>query len=172
MLPFHLSQTTADEITTLKGMLDMQRSILLWKLEGLSEHDAQRSFVTSGTSLLGIVQHMAWVEQWWFLEFIGGETPDYPWSEEDPDADFRIESGQTISSVSQRYADAVARADTVIAGAPNLDVTGTLPNDDSDRTERSLRWVLVHMIEETARHAGHMDIIRELIDDATGYYPE
>ena len=172
MLPFHLSQTTADEVTTLKGMLDMQRSILLWKLEGLSEQDAQRSFVTSGTSLLGIVQHMAWVEQWWFLEFIGGEKPDYPWSEEDPDADFRIESGQTITSVAQRYADAVALADAIIAGAPNLDVTGTLPNDNSDRAERSLRWVLVHMIEETARHAGHMDIIRELIDDATGYYPE
>ncbi|GMQ99023.1 MAG: DinB family protein [Acidimicrobiia bacterium] len=172
MLPFRLSPTHADEKTTLTSMLDMQRSVLLWKLEGVSEEDAQRAYVTSGTCLLGIIQHMAWVEQWWFVDFIGGGSPDYPWSDEDPDADFRIETGQTIASVSQLYADSVALADAVIAQADTLDITGTLPNDDSDRAERSLRWVLVHMIEETARHAGHLDIIRELIDDATGYYPE
>lgn len=172
MLPFELAPTTADELTTLRAMLDMQRSILLWKLDGLSEEDARRPLVRSGTSLLGVVKHMAWVEQWWFVEFIAGGSPDYPWSNDDPDADFRIEEDETIAGISQLYADSVAQADEVVANAQSLDVTGTLPDDESDRRQRSLRWVLVHMIEETARHAGHLDIIRELIDDTTGYYPQ
>ncbi len=172
MLPFQLAPTTADELTTLRGMLDMQRSILLWKLDGVSEEDAKRPFVKSGTSLLGVVKHMAWVEQWWFVEFIGGGSPDYPWSGDDPDAEFRIEDGETIASISALYASSVAQADEVIDNAESLDVTGTLDSNDPARRERSLRWVLVHMVEETARHAGHLDIIRELIDDATGYYPE
>ena len=115
---------------------------------------------------------MAWVEQWWFVEFIGGGSPDYPWSDDDPDADFRIEDDETTAGISQLYADSVALGNAVIAGADSLDVTGALTSGDPDRRERSLRWVLVHMIEETARHAGHLDIIREQIDEATGYYPD
>ena len=171
MLPFEPSKTTADEKMTLVDMLDMQRSILLWKLEGVSQDDARRSFVASGTCLVCVVKHMAWVEQWWFLDFIGGGSPDYPWSADDPDADFRIEPDEMIESISQSYADSLAQANVVIAAAQNLDITGTLPNYESDRSVRSLRWVLVHMIEETARHAGQLDIIRELIDGSTGYYP-
>ena len=101
MLPFQIAPTTADEKTTLQGMLEMQRSILLWKLDGVSETDARRPLVSSGTSLLGVVKHMAWVEQWWFVEFIGGGAPDYPRSDEDPDADFRIEEGETIAGISE-----------------------------------------------------------------------
>ena len=172
MLPFQVAPTTADEMTTLQGMLDMQRSILLWKLDGVSEEDARRPLVSSGTSLLGVVKHMAWVEQWWFVEFIGGGSPDYPWSDDDPDADFRIEDGETIAGICDLYADSVSKANGVIANAESLDVTGSLASGEPDRQQRSLRWVLVHMIEETARHAGHLDIIRELIDDTTGYYPE
>ncbi len=172
MLRFHLAPTTTHEQPTLQGMLDMQRSILLWKLDGVSEEDARRPLVSSGTSLLGILKHMAWVELWWFVEFIGGSSLDYPWSDEDPDADFRIEHGETIAGISQFYADSVSQANEVIANAESLEVTGSLPSGEPDRRQRSLRWVLVHMIEETARHAGHLDILRELIDDSTGYYPE
>ena len=123
MLPFQIAPTTPDELTTLQGMLDMQRSILLWKLEGVSEEDAKRPLVSSGTSLLGVVKHMAWVEQWWFVEFIGGGSPDYPWSDDDSDADFRIEQGETIAGISGLYADSVALADEVITNADSLDVT-------------------------------------------------
>ena len=172
MLPFHLSETTADEETILTGVLDMQRSVLLWKLDGVSEDDARRPFVASGTSLLGVVKHMAWVEQWWFVDFIGGGSPTYPWTEDDPDADFRLEDHETIESVSALYAHSVALANATITDSENLEVTGTLDRGDPDRAVRSLRWVLIHMIEETARHAGHLDIIRELIDDSTGYYPQ
>ena len=117
MLPFQLGPTTADELTTLQGMLDMQRSILLWKLDGVSEEDARRPLVASATSLLGVVKHMAWVEQWWFVEFIGGGSPDYPWSDDDPDADFRIEDAETIAGISELYAESVSLANGVIAQA-------------------------------------------------------
>jgi hypothetical protein len=122
--------------------------------------------VESGTSLLGLVKHLAWVERWWFLSYIGGGEVDFPFSDADPDADWRIETADSIASISQLYVDAVGEADAVIAAAESLDIAGTTLSET-----RSLRWVLVHMIEETARHAGHADILREEIDGTTGYMP-
>ena len=167
MLPFARSPKTGTEKETLVGVLNELRSVMLWKLDGLDKEQAARPVVASGTSLLGIIKHLAWVERWWFVDFIGGKKLDYPWSEADPDADFRVEDDETIASISQLYVDAVGEANAVIAAAPSLDVTGAL-----DSGPRSLRWVLVHMIDETGRHAGHSDIIREMIDGATGYYPD
>ena len=126
------------------------------------------STVPSGTSLLGLVKHLAWVERFWFVDVVGGGQVEYPWTDDDPDADFRIEDHETVESISQLYVDAVAEANAVIDAADSLDVTSTV----GDRGPRSLRWVLVHMIEETARHAGHADIIREQIDGTTGYLPD
>lgn len=167
MLPYNKTSWTADERETLVGILNEQRAVILWKLQDLDEASARQSMVPSGTSLLGLVKHLAWVERWWFVDFIGGGDVDYPWSKGDPDADFRVEPDDSIASVSQLYIDAVGEANAVIAGASNLDVVGTLESG-----QRSLRWVLVHMIDETGRHAGHADILRELIDGATGYYPQ
>jgi uncharacterized damage-inducible protein DinB len=167
MLPFEKTPKTGTEKETLVGVLNELRAVMLWKLGGLDREQASRPMVPSGTSLLGLVKHLAWVERWWFVDFIGGGKPDYPWSEEDPDADFRVEDHETIASISQLYVDAVGEANSVIAAAPDLEVTGTLESGP-----RSLRWVLVHMIDETGRHAGHADIVRELIDGTTGYYPE
>ena len=166
MIPFERPPKTADERDTLVAVLNENRATLLWKLEGLTRKQAMESPVGSGTSLLGLVKHLAWVEQWWFVDFIGGGSPDYPWTDDDPDADFRIEDDETIESISQLYMDSVAAANEVIAAAPNLEVTGEAKNGP-----RSLRWVLVHMVEETARHAGHADIIREQIDGTTGDLP-
>ncbi|MEA2003243.1 MAG: DinB family protein [Actinomycetota bacterium] len=166
MLPFTSPPKTGNERDTLVGFLNAQRALPLWKLDGLDEDQARRPMVESGTSLLGLIKHLAWVELWWFASYIGGEDVDFPWSEEDPDADWRIESDETIASISQLYIDAVRRADSVIAAAENLDIVGTSLSES-----RSLRWVLTHMIDETARHAGHADILRELIDGTTGDYP-
>jgi len=166
MLSFDRAPKTGNEKETLVGVLNELRAVMLWKLDGLDDERAARPMVPSGTSLLGIVKHLAWVERWWFVDFIGGDRLDYPWSGEDPDADFRIEAHETVASISQLYADAVGEANAVIAAAASLDVTGTLESGP-----RSLRWVLVHMIDETGRHAGHGDIVRELIDGTTGYYP-
>ncbi len=157
---------TGSEFDTLLGVLNDQRALMLWKLEGLDEEQASRPMVPSGTSLLGMVKHLVWVERWWFTDFIGDAKPDYPWSDEDPDADFRIEPGETIESISQEYDAAIGDANAVIGAAESLDVTG-----DTGRGPRSLRWVMVHMIEETACHLGQADILREQIDEVTGYYP-
>ena len=155
-----------DEMTILRGVLDENRYMLLWKLEGMTEEDARRPMVPSGTSLLGLVKHLAWVERWWFVDFVGGTRLEYPWSKEDPDADFRIDEDETIASTAALYEQAIGEADAVLEQVDDLDDTREFRD-----VERSIRWVLVHMIEETARHAGHADIVRELIDGTTGYLP-
>ena len=167
MIPFEQTARLAEERETLRSFLQQNRSIVLWKLEGVTQQAATTSPVGSGTTLLGIVKHLAWVERWWFTDFIGGRPPDYPWSEADPDADFRIEPTDTVESIRELYTAAVGDANAVIDGAASLDVTGGSPG-----RERSLRWVLVHMIEETARHAGHMDIVRETVDGTVGHMPD
>lgn len=169
MIPFGPAPRTGNERDTLLGMLNKQRAVMLWKLEGLTEEQARLSPVPSGTSLLGMVKHLADVERWWFVEFIGDGRD---WTNDEvralrPDDEFVAVEGETIASISQGYADAVAQSDEVIARAATLDVTGSLRGEP-----RSLRWVLGHMIEETARHAGHADIIRELVDGVTGYFPD
>ena len=140
---------------------------MAWKLDGLDLDQATRRMVPSDTTLLGMVKHLAWVERWWFVDCIGGGSPDYPFTLDDIDADFRIEPGDTVASILEEYATAVAEANAIITAAENLDVTGQIEG----RGARSLRWVLLHMIEETARHVGQADILREQIDGATGYYP-
>jgi len=140
---------------------------MLWKLDGLDRNQASTSTVPSGTTLLGLVKHLAWVERFWFVDFVGGEALDYPWTD-DPDADLRIDADDTIKNVTELYLQAIAEADAVIEGTGDLDATRTTELAGT----RSVRWVLTHMIEETARHAGHADIIREQIDGTTGYIPE
>jgi uncharacterized damage-inducible protein DinB len=166
MLPYEPTPKTGDEKTMLVAFLDQNRAIMLWKLDGLDEEQARRQILPSATSMLGLVKHLAWVERWWFVDYIGGGEPDYPWSDEDPDADWRIEDHETIASISQLYVDAVGEANAVIEAAENLEVAGTKTEEP-----RSLRWVLIHMIEETTRHAGHADIVREMIDGTAGYFP-
>lgn len=158
------------EKDTLLAFLDNNRAIMLWKLEGLSAGDAGRPMVPSGTNLIGVVKHLAWVERWWFEDFFAGRpTPDYPWSDEDPDADFRAEPDDTPESVSRLYTEAVAVANEIIAQHDLDDLSAKRSEGSAERY--TLRWVMGHMLEETARHAGHADILREMIDGVTGYMP-
>ena len=167
MLPFPDVPRTGQEQETLYGSLNDQRALMLWKIEGITKEQGMQSVVPSNTSLLGLIKHLAYVEKWWFLECIGRQKPEYPWTEEDLDADFRIEDDETVDSIRELYAAAVADSNAVIEAAESLDITG-----ESQLGPRSLRWVIVHMIEETARHCGHADIIREQIDGVTGYWPD
>ncbi len=154
------------EKETLLAFLDNNRAIMVWKLEGLSEADARRPMVESGTSMLGLVKHLAWVERSWFQSTFAGEEMDFPWSKEDPDADFRVEDDETIATIIALYESAVADCNTVIDAAVLDDLAAR------GRDNPSLRWIMGHMVEETARHAGHADILRELIDGTTGYMPK
>ncbi len=148
----------------LSAFLDRYRETILWKLEGLSREQATRRLVPSASTLLGIVKHLAYVEMGWFRIDFAGENVRPPWPEEesDSDPDFRIDPRDTVESVTALYREQVAKAREIVAAA-SLDELSS-----NKEKPRSLRWIMMHMIEETARHAGHADILRELTDGAIG----
>jgi uncharacterized damage-inducible protein DinB len=154
---------TGAEKESLKVSLDRHRDAVLWKLEGLGDDDLRRPMVPSGTSLLGLVKHLGSVEYGWFCETFGRDTEPLPFDEDDPDSDMRARPDETTEDVLAFYGRARAAADRVI---DELDVeeTGTAWFGETV----TMRWVLIHMVEETARHAGHIDILRELIDGMAG----
>jgi uncharacterized damage-inducible protein DinB len=157
---------TAGEKETLRSILDRNRDVILWKLEGLDDAGLRRPMAPSGTNLLGMVKHLAAVEYGWFCLTFGRDTEPLPFDEADENADLRVNDDETTEDILAFYSRARAAADAVIDEL-DLDATGS---GWSSYTV-SLRWVLIHMVEETARHAGHADILRELIDGTTGYLP-
>ena len=157
---------TGGEKESLHASLNRHRDVVLWKLEDVSDEDVRRPMVPSGTSLLGLVKHLAAFEYSWFCETFERETEPLPVDPDDPDADLRVEPDETTADIVEFYRRARAAADAVILEL-DVDDVGTAWFGDPV----SLRWVLIHMIEETARHAGHLDILRELIDGATGDFP-
>jgi len=158
---------TGGEKESLHASLNRHRDVVLWKLEGLDDASLRRAVVPSGTTLLGLVKHLAAVEYSWFCETFERETEPLPVDPDDPDADLRVEPDETTADIVEFYRRARAAADAVILEL-DVDDVGTAWFGDPV----SLRWVLIHMIEETARHAGHLDILRELIDGATGDFPQ
>jgi uncharacterized damage-inducible protein DinB len=154
---------TGDEKQSLHVSLDRHRDAVLWKVEGLDDAELRRPMTPSGTNLLGMVKHLATVEYGWFCETFGRPSEALPFDEDDPEADMRVNSDETTGDILAFYGRARAAADQVIDEV-DLDQTGTSWSGETV----SMRWVLIHMIEETARHAGHADILRELIDGVTG----
>ena len=154
---------TGGEKESLRVALDRHRDAILWKLEGLSDDDLRRPMTPSGTNLLGLVKHLGAVEYGWFCDTFGRETEPLPLDDDDPDADLRVEPEETTADLLAFYGRARAAADRVI------DEVGEEETGMAWFGEPvTMRWVLIHMVEETARHAGHVDILRELIDGAAG----
>ncbi len=149
----------------LSAFLDRYRETMLWKLDGLSTEQASARLVPSVTTLLGIVKHLAYVERSWFQMYFAGAPVNFPWPKDEPDKDidFRVSTTDTIESISALYQQEIARSREIVAAASLEDLS-----KNQERGPRSLRWIMVHMIEETARHAGHADILRELTDGAIG----
>jgi hypothetical protein len=143
---------------------------LLWKLDGLSEYDIRRPLTPTGTNLLGLVKHVASVEAGYLGDCFGfpfGEP--LPWFEEDaePNADLWATADESRDDIVGLYRRVWAHSDNTIAALP-LDAIGRVPWWPPDRAEVTLHTILVHMIAETHRHAGHADIVRELIDGSVG----
>lgn len=153
----------ADEKTTLESFLDWYRDAMVRKVEGLDREAATRKLVPSSTTLLGMVKHLGFVERGWFQGTFLGEPVQRLRTQADPDAEFRIEPNESVDEIVRRYVEACNRSREIVAGANLSDRARR-----SDRSNYTLRWIMVHMIEETARHAGHADILREQIDGATG----
>jgi hypothetical protein len=154
---------TGGEKESLFAALDRHRDVVLWKVRGLDDEQLRRPMTPSGTNLIGLVKHLASVEYGWFCTTFGFEADEVPFDESDPDADLRAAPGETTTEILAYYERARAAADAAIA-ATDLETLGT----SWAGKQVSMRWVLIHMVEEVARHAGHLDILRELLDGATG----
>lgn len=160
------SEADATEREILLEFLDCQREALIGKLEGLSDEDARRTPTASSLSLLSLVKHSAIWERRWFQVVVAGRTFPGEWPEvrgEAPDDTFQLSNEDTVGGVIAYYREQIAQSQQVLH-AVDLDA----PCAWSEMADQSVRWVALHMIEETARHAGHADIIRETIDGSRG----
>jgi uncharacterized damage-inducible protein DinB len=149
----------------LEAFLDFQRDTLLWKVSGLDDEALRMPRTPSGMSLLGLVKHMAYVERNWFQNrYLGRDLP-VPWigPNSNHDADFQFEDGETTESVIAFYREQVAESKRIVTDADSLETIAANP-----ARPHSLRRILIHMIEEVARHNGHADIMREMADGQTG----
>ena len=151
--------TLADEKTTLLAFLDYLRDSVLRKAEGLDDEQARRPGVPSGTSLLWLVKHLTLVEWGWFQNDFAGRALEWPSS-------WYVEPEDTLAQWVQAYRDAIAESNGIVAACEDLEQRAVQAGTGPERM--SLRWILVHMIEETGRHAGHADILREQLDGAVG----
>lgn len=161
----------ADETATLRGFLDLYRDTILRQCAGLTADQLNTALPPSTMTLGGLLKHLAYVEDWWFGEIFIGGPPIAPWSrvdwEADSDWDWHSAVADTPDQLHALYAQAVVRSNGILDAVVSWDELSVKP---SRRTGElfSLRWIVVHLVEEYARHAGHADLIRESIDGVVG----
>jgi uncharacterized damage-inducible protein DinB len=160
----------ASETATLTAYLAFQRETVLVKTEGLTREQLGRAHPPSSLTLAGLLYHLALVEETWAVQRFSGEPPPEPWAGVDWDAtpDWEFERAPALEpdDLRERYRQATRRTDAVVAAAGDLGALSVAPLRNGTRF--SLRWMLLHLVEETARHAGHADLLREAIDGAVG----
>ena len=139
------------------ALLQFQRESLVRKVSGVDDDAARTSPVPTGTSLLWLVEHLATAETLWVLHRFAGQEVAIPSD--------TVTADDSIEAAVDAYRATWARVDAVVAAAPTLDA---MCHDTGAESPVNLRWVLMHLLEETARHAGHADVLRELIDGQTG----
>jgi uncharacterized damage-inducible protein DinB len=158
------------ELQALTGFLDWQRETILLKTEGLSREQLAQPLPPSSLTLAGLLNHLALVEDTWFRVRFAGLPDDALWAghdwDADPDWEFRTATELEPEELRDRYRQACARSREVVAQADGLDQLSVGTSRAGNHWD--LRWVLIHMLEETARHAGHADLLREAIDGVVG----
>ncbi|GHA62828.1 DinB family protein [Streptomyces termitum] len=156
-----------DERTQLTTFLDYARDTARAKCEGVSEENARKALLPASPlmTMSGLINHLRWVEYYWFQVILLGEEDLAPMTDEDPDREMRIAVGFPLARLLDEYAEQSARYRELVA-ATDLDrrAVGTIRGG----LHVDLRWILLHLTEETARHNGHLDILRELLDGTTG----
>ena len=164
----------ADEPATVLGFLEFQRATLAWKCAGLDAAGLRAKVALSSMTLGGVLKHLAYVEDQWCSRRLHGRTPAPPWDavdwEGDRDWDWHSAADDSPEQLRTLWQDAVARSRALVAEAL---ADGGLERravwvDPVSGAAPSLRWILIHMIEEYARHNGHADLLRESIDGRTG----
>jgi uncharacterized damage-inducible protein DinB len=154
----------AGERATLEAFLDDYRDIVVRKVSGLSDADARRNLVTSPTTVGGLVKHLRWAEYGWFVQFLPGQLDDNRRTHE-RSWEFELQPDESLPTLISEYRAQCEESRRIAAQYP-LDHElwhGRL------KTTVSLRWIYVHMIQETARHTGQLDILREQLDGAAGF---
>jgi hypothetical protein len=152
------------ELAALNSWLDYNRATLLSKLDGLTEEQAGRRMVGSDTTLHGIVRHMTTMEQFFFVECVAGQVQPYPYYDgEKVDWDWELDRSEGLQADVDRYVAMCERSRRITAA---VDPNATLTTRRGSTID--IRWVMIGQIQEYARHNGHADIIRELIDGTTG----
>ena len=163
----HDPASTGNERDTLLAFLDYYRAVFVRKVEGIDDDEARRRVPPSSMDLLGMTRHLADVERWWFRGSFAAEVTSGIYdSDDDPDLDWHHGPGDTLNDALSHWHEEVARAREIVAATTDLDAVGA--NVHPRRGPITLRWILVHMIEEYARHCGHADLLREAIDGRTG----
>ena len=161
---------TLGERATLESMLAYYRAVLIRKAEGLTPEQLEATLGPSNLSIGGLVLHTALAEDIWFHLRLAGRGPIEPWASWehglDPGRVFVHAAGMTADEVTAHLRDAIARSEAVLADYDDLDTMLVHPSNEGHHA--NIRWMLVHMIEEYARHCGHADLIRESIDGRTG----
>ncbi|MFB8077125.1 DinB family protein [Streptomyces sp. NPDC056013] len=156
----------------LHGRLRRDRTSLLWKLDGLSEYDVRRPVTATGTNLLGLVKHLATVEARYFGEVFARPSPEpLPRWQDSDGSDLWATEDETRDQIVGYYRRTWEHSDATIDGLP-LDAPGHVPWWPEPHAGTNLFAVLVHVLGETVRHAGHADILRESLDGRTGMRPE
>jgi hypothetical protein len=161
---------TGSELAQLTAFLDFQRETMLLKTEGLTREQLAETHPPSSMTLGGLLNHLALVEDSWFRVRFSGLPDDDAWAgvdwDADPDYEFRTAADLEPDDLRRRYEGACGRSREVVAGAESLDQLSVAKRRNGEHFD--LRWMLLHLIEETARHAGHADLIREAVDGTTG----
>ncbi|AZZ39109.1 DinB family protein [Acidipropionibacterium jensenii] len=163
-----------DDKQVLRYYLDREREVVLWKIEGLSERQVRTPMTTTGTNLLGIVKHLATMEAGYFGECCGRPFPEpMPWIDDDaaPNEDMWATADESASWVCDLTRRVWAHSDLTI-DSMTLDSAAHVPWWGPEREHTTLRTLMVHMIGETCRHVGQMDILREEIDGSVGSRPQ
>ena len=159
-----------DELALLTRFLDYNRAVMRRKAQGLSAEQLARHLGPSEMTIGGVLKHLALVEDSWFHRRLLGQPDPEPWASvdwnADPDWEFHTAADDQPEELLRLYDVACERSRAAVGEVGDLDVMAQSPNRRGEHF--SLRWILIHMIEETARHAGHADLLRESIDGATG----
>jgi uncharacterized damage-inducible protein DinB len=154
---------TGNEREILCGFLDFLRATAVFKAQGLSDADAARRVLPSLTTVSGLLRHLADVERSWFRERLDGQDGvPTRWSDEEPDGEFLVGADDSLAGIIKDYEDACAESREVLSRYSLDDISLNTASG------HNVRWILTHMIEETGRHCGHLDIVRELLDGTTG----